>query len=177
SDLANYLISTLIDDGFDIASTDQVREGAALDDAFTFPLEWLLDGETLPMVPFLLSRDLPNQAPPRRCYQLGLALRRAIAAWPRNERIGLVASGGLSHQIVDEDFDREVIDALVSGNGEALAGLSRERLNRAPGTPETLNWVAVAAAMAPTRMTLVDYIPCYRSAAGTGHGLTFGYWQ
>ena len=25
-------------------------------------------------------------------------------------------------------------------------------------------------------MTLVDYVPCYRSLAGTGHGVTFGYW-
>lgn len=177
SDLANHLITTLIDDGFDIASTDQIREGAALDDAFTFPLDWLLDGETLPMVPFLVSRDLPNQAPPRRCYHLGLALRRAIEAWPNNERIGLVASGGLSHQIIDQELDQAVIRALLSGDGDALCGLSREQLNRAPGTPETLNWVIVAAAMAPSLMTLVDYIPCYRSPAGTGHGLTFGYWR
>jgi hypothetical protein len=30
--------------------------------------------------------------------------------------------------------------------------------------------------MAPTRMTLVDYVTAYRSPAGTGHGLTYGYW-
>jgi hypothetical protein len=177
SDLANHLIEALIADDFDIACTDQIREGAALDDAFTFPLDWLLDGQTLPMVPFLLSRDLPNQAVPRRCYQLGVALRRAIEAWPSDERIGLVASGGLSHQIVDEDLDRTVVEALVTGDREALFGLSRERLNRGPGTPETLNWLTVAGAMEPTLMTLVDYIPCYRSVAGTGHGLTFGYWR
>jgi 3-O-methylgallate 3,4-dioxygenase len=53
----------------------------------------------------------------------------------------------------------------------------RDRLNRAPGTPEILNWIAVAAAMAPETMTLVEYLPCYRSLAGTGHGVTFGYWR
>jgi hypothetical protein len=26
-------------------------------------------------------------------------------------------------------------------------------------------------------MQLVDYQPCYRSPAGTGHGVTFGYWK
>ena len=36
--------------------------------------------------------------------------------------------------------------------------------------------VAVGAAMDPIPMTLVDYVPCYRSLAGTGHGVTFGYW-
>jgi hypothetical protein len=26
-------------------------------------------------------------------------------------------------------------------------------------------------------MTLIDYVPCYRSEAGTGHGVTFAYWK
>ena len=91
--------------------------------------------------------------------------------------MGLIASGGLSHQVVDEDLDKTVIDALVSGDAAALRSLPRQRLNRGPGTPEILNWVTVAAAMAPTRMTLVGYTPCYRSLAGTGHGVCFGYWK
>jgi hypothetical protein len=88
-----------------------------------------------------------------------------------------MASGGLSHQIVDEELDRIVADALVERNVDALCSLPRERLNRAPGTPEILNWITVAGAMDPAGMTLVDYVPCYRSPAGTGHGLTFGYWK
>jgi len=31
--------------------------------------------------------------------------------------------------------------------------------------------------MDPVGMALVDYVPCYRSLAGTGHGVTFGYWK
>jgi 3-O-methylgallate 3,4-dioxygenase len=58
-----------------------------------------------------------------------------------------------------------------------MGGFSRAQLNRSPGTPEILNWITVAAAMAPATMTLVDYLPCYRSLAGTGHGITFGFWQ
>lgn len=175
--LANHLIDSLIYDGFDVACTDQLPESVALDDAFTFPYDWLLDGKALPLVPFLLSRDLPNQATAKRCYDLGIALRRAIESWPVDARVGLVASGGLSHQIVDEELDREVIQALVDHDVEALCNLPRDRLNGAPGTPEILNWVAVAGAMAPSKMTLVDYLPVYRSLAGTGHGLTFGYWK
>ena len=38
-----------------------------------------------------------------------------------------------------------------------------------------LNWVVTAAAMSPTTMTLIDYIPYYRSLAGTEHGVAFGY--
>lgn len=175
--LANALISGLIEDGFDVASIDQLPEGAVLDDAYSFAYEWLFAGEKIPLVPFLLSRDLPNQATAGRCYDLGVALRRQIEAAPLDLRVGLIASGGLSHQIIDEELDRTVIEALTRGNVPAMRALPGDRLNAAPGTPEILNWVAVAAAMAPERMTLVDYLPCYRSLAGTGHGVTFGYWR
>lgn len=175
--LANHLIETLIDDNFDVACTDFIPKGVAIDDAFTYPDDWMLKRNDIPMVPLQISRDLPNQAKASRCYELGTALRRAVEKWPTDARVGLIASGGLSHQIVDEELDKLVIDALVSGDASALRALPRKRLNRGPGTPEILNWVTVAAAMAPTKMTLVGYTPCYRSAAGTGHGICFGYWK
>jgi len=177
SDLADHLIASLIEDGFDIACIDRLPEGAVLDDAFSFAYEWLFAERAVPMVPFLLSRDLPNQATARRCYDLGLALRRRIEFCPLDLRVGLVASGGLSHQIIDEELDRSVIGALIAGDADAVRALPRARLNRAPGTPEILNWITVAAAMSPSKMKLVDYLPCYRSLAGTGHGVTFGYWS
>ncbi len=176
-DLANHLIETLIEDGFDIAATDQMREGVALDEAFTFLYQRFLPEGGVPMVPFILSRYLPHQATAARCYALGQALRRSIESWDSDSRVGIMASGGLSHQIIDQELDHTVIDALVGGDVKTLCGLDRGRLNGAPGTPEILNWVAVAGAMEPTLMTLVGYEPCYRSLAGTGHGVTFGYWQ
>jgi OH-DDVA oxygenase len=27
------------------------------------------------------------------------------------------------------------------------------------------------------RMHLVDYVPCYRTEAGTGQGMAFAYWE
>ncbi len=87
-----------------------------------------------------------------------------------------MASGGLSHQILDEELDHQVIDALKEKDVRQLCSLPRDRLNRAPGTPEILNWVTLAGAMEASPMTLVDYVPCYRSPAGTGHGVTFAYW-
>jgi len=40
------------------------------------------------------------------------------------------------------------------------------------------NWIPVAGDMAelPFEMTLVDYVPCYRSATGTGNAMGFVYW-
>ena len=70
-----------------------------------------------------------------------------------------------------------MIDALLNKDTETLSFLPREQLNRSPGTPEILNWVVVAGATEPLDMTLIDYVPCYRSLAGTGHGVTLAYWK
>ena len=175
-ELANHLLEHLIENSFDVACVDRLPDGAVLDDAFTFAYDWLFTELPIPMVPLMLSRDLPNQATPRRCYELGKAIRKAVAAWPQDARVCIVASGGLSHQIVDEELDRLVVRALQDDDGEALCALSRARLNGAPGTPEILNWIVVAAAMSPSPMLLESYLPCYRSVAGTGHGLAFGAW-
>jgi 3-O-methylgallate 3,4-dioxygenase len=46
------------------------------------------------------------------------------------------------------------------------------------GTSEVKNWVPVAGAMADLdfAMHVVDYVPCYRSEAGTGNAMGFVYW-
>lgn len=177
-ELAEHLIEALNGEGFDVGCGDGVREGHALDDAFGYAFNYVLPEDAPPpVVPFLVSRYLPYQATAARCYALGQAMRRAVASWEADARVALIASGGLSHQVIDEELDRGVIAALEGGDADALRALDRERLNAAPGTPEILNWVTVAGAMAPTRMTLLDYLPCYRSLAGTGHGLTFGVWR
>ena len=175
-ELANHLITGLINRGFDIACKDALREGEGIDEAFGFVYDLLPKGSTAAVVPFFLSRYLPYQASAARCVALGAALRETIADWDSDLKVGLMASGGLSHQVIDEKLDERVIAGLTKGDFDDLATLPRDQLNGAPGTPEILNWVAVGSAMAPTRMTLVDYVTAYRSPAGTGHGLTYGYW-
>jgi hypothetical protein len=174
--LADHLLETLIGGGFDVACCFQSDPTAGIEDAFTFVYELFLPERKTPIVPFLLSRYLPHQATPRRCYDVGRAIRDAVESWDGRQRIAIMASGGLSHQIVDEEQDRQVLQALQAKDIETLCSLDRARLNRAPGTPETLNWIALAGAVEPMAMTLVDYVPCYRSQAGTGHGVTFAYW-
>jgi hypothetical protein len=129
------------------------------------------------MVPFMINTFFPpNQPTPRRCYAVGQALRRAIEAWDRDVTVGIVASGGLSHTIIDEEIDRMTVDAILEKDAAALTSLPRERLNL--GTSEIRNWITVAGAMEPMTPQLIgDYIPAYRSPAGTGCGMAFAYWD
>jgi hypothetical protein len=107
--------------------------------------------------------------------EFGTAVRAAISSFPGNTRVAVIASGGLSHFLVNEDLDRSVLDAMSAGELSGLAGLSENALKS--GNSEIKNWAATASIMAPLKMRLVDYIPAYRSEAGSGCGLAFGVWK
>lgn len=176
-DLAGHLMRGLIEEDIDVAANFQSQPGSGLDGAYNLLFQQFDKDASIPYVPVLISRYLPNQATSRRVYQFGQAVRRVIDRWDSSKRVAVMGSGGLSHQVIDEELDHSVIDALQEGDVAALSSIDVGQLNRAPGTPEILNWVACAGVMAPKTMTLIDYIPCYRSLAGTGHGNTFGYWR
>jgi hypothetical protein len=117
----------------------------------------------------------PNQPRPKRCYDLGKAIRKAVQNSKGSERVGILASGGLSHFTVDEKLDRGVLDALKRSDGEALALLPVQKLNS--GSSEIRNWIALAGAAGHLKNVWQEYVPCYRSAAGTGCGMGFALWK
>lgn len=106
SDMAQWLIRQLCDRDFDIAAMDGIEPGKFEGHAFQFVHRRLLKGHELPVIPVILNTfDPPNQPTPRRCVALGQALRELVAAWPEDLRVGVIASGGLSHFVVDEELD------------------------------------------------------------------------
>ncbi len=140
----------------------------------TFPVDTALG--VVPIVPVLLNTYYPpNQPTPRRCYQLGRAIRQAIEGWPARKRVAVAASGGLSHFFVDEELDRHVLDLLAKKDGDALGALPAAQLES--GNSEIRNWIATAGAVEHLAMRLVDYVPSYRSEAGSGVGMAFAVWQ
>jgi 3-O-methylgallate 3,4-dioxygenase len=176
AELGRYLIEALMAEEFDVARTNRLRPEIGVGHAFAFLYRRLWPGTRVPMVPFMVNTYFPpNQPTPKRCYALGQALRRALEAWETPARVALVASGGLSHVIMDEALDRHLLNALQEDDREALFAIPRAQLKG--GTSEILNWIAVAGAMAERPMTLVDYVPGYRSMAGTGCGMGFAYWS
>jgi aromatic ring-opening dioxygenase catalytic subunit (LigB family) len=174
--LADHLIRALVDDEFDVARCNRLREGVGIGHAFAFLYRRLWADDPPPIVPVMLNTYYPpNQPTPKRCYTLGRALRRAIEGWDRDARVAVMASGGLSHVVMDEELDRQTIAAMQGKDRDTLCALPRERLRG--GTSEILNWVAVAGAMEAEPMTVLDYVPAYRSPAGTGCGAGFAYWE
>lgn len=175
-DLANHLIRALTDAEFDITRCNKLRAEIGVGHAFSFLYRRVLPGSKVAMVPVMVNTYYPpNQPTPKRCYALGKAVRKAIESWPKDARVALLASGGLSHVVIDEEIDAMTMDGLKNKKPEVLYRLPRERLRG--GTSEILNWVALAGAMEDRDLKYFEYVTTYRSPAGTGCGMGFAYWQ
>src|SRR5271156_2256589 len=97
--LAVHLIEWLMENGFDPASSKCMRKGEGEGHAIAYVHRRLMDqAKPIPVVPVFLNTYFPpNQPRPRRCYELGQAIRRAVETYPGDARLGIIASGGLSH--------------------------------------------------------------------------------
>jgi hypothetical protein len=174
--LAVHLIETLSEAEFDPASSKSLRAGEGEGHAMAYVHRHVMDaGKPIPAVPVFLNTYFPpNQPSPRRCYKLGQAVRRAVESFPGGPRVGVLASGGLSHFLVDEEFDRAILKALADKDRDFLESLPRHKLNA--GSSEILNWVAVAGAAEAIDLDWSEYVPGYRTPAGTGTGMSFATW-
>jgi hypothetical protein len=175
--LARHLIEALSEADFDIASSKTLREGEGEGHAVAYVHRHVLDAKRPPaVVPVFLNTYFPpNQPTPRRCYLLGQAMRKAVESFAGDARVGVLASGGLSHFLVDEDFDRAILKALADKNAAFLRSLPRNKLHA--GSSEILNWVAVAGAAEGLDLGWFEYVPGYRTPAGTGTGMSFATWR
>ena len=174
--LARHLIARLIEAEFDVAVADALPDGEGEGHALGFVHQRLMTGGVLPVVPvFLNTYYPPNQPTPRRCYRLGRAIRRAIESHPGRARVGVLASGGLSHFTVDEAFDRRIIAALRAKDAEAIESLPVAQLQA--GSSEIRNWICAAGALEHLTLRSVEYLPGYRTPAGTGTAMCFAHWS
>jgi 3-O-methylgallate 3,4-dioxygenase len=175
--LARHLIAHLARSGFDAVASERLPRDEGEGHAFAFVHRRLLRAlPGLPVVPvFLNTYYPPNQPTPARCYALGQAIRAAVESFAAPVRVAVLASGGLSHFVVDEAFDREFIAALRTKNAPALTTLAPARL--VSGSSEMRNWIAAAGALEGLPLAWVEYVPAYRSPAGTGTGLCFAAWR
>jgi hypothetical protein len=120
----------------------------------------------------------PHNVPKnKRCLDFGHALHRAIKSFDGVGRVAIMASGGLTHFVIDEELDRKILAAMQDGNEKALEAIPESLFK--VGTAEIKNWYPVISAMNQSKLKyhLVDYVPCYRSEAGTGNAMAFVYWE
>ncbi len=124
-DVGWHVTAALTADGFDVTQMTRLQTGEigsnAAPHAFGFVYRRIMRDQVTPHVPVFVNTFYPpNQPPAARCFEFGRALARAVASWPEDKTVAMVASGGMSHFVVDEEFDREVLDAMGRGDAAAL---------------------------------------------------------
>jgi hypothetical protein len=181
SELADHILQSLEDEKFDLAQSDSTPKSAprgGVPHAYGFLYHSILGDQPPPSVPIILNVHFPHNVPKnQRCLDMGHALARAVKTFKGYKRVAMMASGGLSHFVIDEELDKTITDAMAKGDESALARIPENVFK--VGTAETKNWYPVIAAMnaAGLKYNQVDYVPCYRSEAGTGNAMCFAWWQ
>jgi hypothetical protein len=174
--LGLHLIQHLMDNDFEVSHSRRLSKEHGEGHAFGFVHRRLMSDKVVPIVPVALNTYFPpNQPRPKRCYRLGQEIAAAVERFPTDARIGILASGGLSHFTIDEQLDREFLAALERKDGAWFAAVPVEKLNS--GNSEMRNWITTAGAAEGLSVVWSQYVPCYRSLAGTGCGMGFVVWQ
>lgn len=173
---ARRLIGDLMNADFDVAHSRYYKPEQGMSHSFGYVYYKIMGENVVPIIPVSINTYYPpNQITPARAFHLGAAIRKAVESWPEDLRVVVMATGGLSHFVVDEAFDRAFLDMLALGTVDGHAALPLEKLQS--GNSEFRCWSALAGAVSGMAMTVIDYVPCYRSPAGTGCAMAFVVWE
>ena len=100
-EFARYLANTVIESGrFDLAYSARLQ----IDHGQSHAIQYLLDGLDVPIVPLVVNVFAPPLPTFARSAELATAIRAAIASFPADKRVVVIASGGLSHRLPWPDW-------------------------------------------------------------------------
>jgi len=182
-ELGEAIIRAAMAGDFDVARSTRLPEhpenwSAGVGHAFGFIYRQIMRDRVVPNVPIIANTFFPpNQPTARRCYDFGRLVGRVIKAWDSDARVAVIGSGGMSHFVIDEAFDRQILAAIQARDAERLCGHPESAFQS--GTSELKNWIGAAGALFDTGLSgeIVDYQACYRSEAGTGTANGFVFWR
>jgi 3-O-methylgallate 3,4-dioxygenase len=175
-ELGESIVRQAITDRFDVTILRKMPRPQT-PHAFGFIYRRIMRDTPIPSVPVMINTFFPpNQPTVARCYDFGKSILRAIENWDSELRVAVMASGGLTHFVIDEEVDQLFVQAIRDCDIGRVAALGESVFQ--DGTSEIKNWVPLAGMMADIGFTpeLVDYVPCYRSPAGTGNAMAFMHW-
>ena len=169
-----HVIESLIDDEFDLVTCQEML----VDHAVSLPMKLLWPDQACPVrvIPVCINTVQAPLPSARRCWKLGQAVARAVLSWPVDEKVVMIGTGGLSHQLdgeragfINKPFDLEFMRSLVD-NPTWATQFSTHELVKLAGTQgvELLMWLATRAALpGPVAQLHTNYhIPISNTASG-----------
>lgn len=156
-------------------------EKLLFDDNWSVPLKFLFPRYDVKFVPIHMNPIVPPVPTAQKCLEVGRQIARIVQAFPGNERVVLMGTGGLSHDpggpdyfTVHEEFDRWFMALLESGDTERVQReLTFEKFLTGGdgGAAELLAWVVAmgaAAEIGQARAESVFYVPSVPMRCGMG---------
>lgn len=174
--LGAHFLGEAYQHGFDPAYSMHLT----LDHGFLTPLELAGIERHVPLLPVTVNCVQPPLPTMRRCLDLGRFMGQAIRSYAGPERVVLLATGGLSHDVgtprmglVNEVFDREFLRLLGGDQDEQLLAYAGANVNSAGnGAEEVRTWlVAHGAAAGAAARTL-----CYKALPDWYCGIGIAQW-
>jgi gallate dioxygenase len=165
-DVAAHLRRICIDSGFDLGLTQEFT----VDHSVVVPLHFMTPTMRVPVIPIFVSGHIPPLPSARRCYELGVAVKRAIESWPDKLRVVVIGSGsfslevfgpriapGKSDGVPDPDWAKRVCALLEQGATETLLteATSEQMLRAGNVGGELLDWIAMLGAVGGRRPKFV----------------------
>ena len=152
---SQHLCRSLVYDEFDLTVCQEMR----VEHDFLVPMhlcfEHTADSWPVASVPIavnVLQHPLPTA---RRCYRLGQAIRRAVESYPRDLRVAIIGTGGMSHLLTGPNFgqmnsdnDLDFLDR-IERDPESLTGLTHEVMMERFGVEgiELIMWLVMRGAL------------------------------
>ena len=148
--------------GLDVAIADPIQP----DHGVMIPLGIVDPARRIPAVPLYVNTVFYPEPTPPACRRLGELLRAYVAERPGDDRVVLLAGGGLSHWVgmpqegtINAPWDRAFLQDMLGGDVAALAARENPDTLAVAGNGglEVNAWIVVAAAMPGARGDCLFY--------------------
>ncbi len=175
-ELAAHIAQSVIQDDFDLNIVNRM----AVDHGLTVPLS-LMCGQPAawpcPVIPFAVNVVQYPVPSGRRCFNLGRAIRKAVASYDAPLKVQVWGTGGMSHQLqgpraglINHEWDNAFLDQLIA-DPAALAQKPHIDYVREAGSEgiELVMWLIARGAMgdsAPTVRHRFYHVPASNTAVG-----------
>ena len=176
TELAGHLAEQLVIDEFDLTIMNHmdVDHGLTVPLSLVFgkPEEWPC--KVIPLAVNVTQFPTPSA---ERCWQLGAAIRDAVAAYPEDLKVQVWGTGGMSHQLqgpragrINPEFDVAFLDNL-SDRTDDLRKITRLDFLREAGSVgiELIMWLFLRAALGDKVEELHRFYHVPASNTAVGH--------
>jgi protocatechuate 4,5-dioxygenase beta chain len=179
-ELAAHIAQSVIQDDFDLTLVNKL----VVDHGLTVPLSLMFgqpDAWPCPVIPFAVN--VVQYPPPsgRRCFELGKAIRKAVASYDEPLKVQIWGTGGMSHQLqgaraglINREWDNAFLDRLVA-DPDGLSRMPHIDYVREAGSEgiELVMWLIARGAMgdlaggpAPLVKKRFYHVPASNTAVG-----------